>query len=174
MNKLKLIHIEIDKNSHTIQYFKSNKEKLWFYLNDICKIMDTYYKLSYSDIAKFCKDFGKTNVCTSHSMYKTSEGEEIYIKELEYPGVFIDFSTIDKLSKKYSDLRAYSDVVTYSKLDKLKDAIRDNFEELRIEITEDEVERRVEAVKKEIDDLLDLKKSIEEQRKHFRKKKKIF
>ena len=159
MNKLKLIHIEMDEDTHTIHYFKSNKEKLWFYLSDICQIIDTYYKLSYSDIAKFCKDFGKTNVCTSHSMYKTSEGEEIYIKELEYPGVFIDIFTIDKLSKKYSD------VIAYNKLDKLKDAIRDNFEELRIEITNEEIERRIKAVKKEIDNIWELQQTINKNKK---------
>lgn len=35
MNELKLLHIEIDENSHRIQYFKSKKDKLWFYLRDI-------------------------------------------------------------------------------------------------------------------------------------------
>lgn len=155
MNKLELLNIEIDENNHSIQYFKSKKDKLWFYLRDIYQVIDTYYKISYSDIANFCKDFGKTNVCTSHSMYKTSDGENIYVKDLDCLEVFIDFSTIDKLSKKYSDM------IPYSKLDKLKDAIRDNFGELRIEITKEEIERRIEAVKKEIDDIWKLQESIE-------------
>ena len=154
MNELKLLHIEIDENSHSIQYFKSKKDKLWFYLRDIYQIIDTYYKISYSDIANFCKDFGKTNVCTSHSMYKTSDGENIYVKDLDCLGVFIDFSTIDKLSKKYSD------IIPYSKFDKLKDAIRYNFEELGIEITKEEIERRIKAVKKEIDVIWELQQSI--------------
>ena len=159
MNELKLLNIEIDGISHSIQYFKSNKDNLWFFLNDICQIMVTYYRLPYSDIKEFCKEFGKTNVCTSHSMYKTPDGEDVYIKKLDYCGVFVDFSTIDKLAKKYSDK------IPYRKFDKLRDAIRDSFDEFREEITEEEIERRIEAVKKEIDTICKLQKAIKNKKK---------
>jgi len=157
MNELKIFRIEIDNNSHSIQYFKSKKGKLWFYLSDIYSIIRMYYNsLPLSDTVDFCKEVGKINVCSSHSMYRTSDGEDIYIKELDYYPVFIDFSTIDKLSNIYSDM------IAYNKLDKLKNAIRDNFEELRIEVTEEEIEKRIEAVKKEIDDIWKLQQTIKD------------
>lgn len=160
MNELELLNIEIDDDSHSIQYFKSKKDKLWFSLKDIYSIIYIYYnRISLSDTIDFCKKAGKINVCSSHSMYRTSDGEDIYIKELDYYPVFIDFSTIDKLSKKYSD------VIAYNKLDKIKDAIRDNFEELRIEITKEEIEKRIEAVKKEIDDIWELQQTINKNKK---------
>lgn len=160
MNELELLNIEIDDDSHSIQYFKSKKDKLWFSLKDIYSIIYIYYnRISLSDTIDFCKKAGKINVCSSHSMYRTSDGEDIYIKELDYYPVFIDFSTIDKLSKKYSDM------IAYNKLDKIKDAIRDNFEELRIEITKEEIEKRIEAVKKEIDDIWELQQTINKNKK---------
>lgn len=160
MNELELLNIEIDDDSHSIQYFKSKKDKLWFSLKDIYSIIYIYYnRISLSDTIDFCKKAGKINVCSSHSMYRTSDGEDIYIKELDYYPVFIDFSTIDKLSKKYSD------IIAYNKLDKIKDAIRDNFEELRIEITKEEIEKRIEAVKKEIDDIWELQQTINKNKK---------
>lgn len=160
MNELELLNIEIDDDSHSIQYFKSKKDKLWFSLKDIYSIIYIYYnRISLSDTIDFCKKAGKINVCSSHSMYRTSDGEDIYIKELDYYPVFIDFSTIDKLSKKYSDM------IAYNKLDKIKDSIRDNFEELRIEITKEEIEKRIEAVKKEIDDIWELQQTINKNKK---------
>lgn len=160
MNELELLNIEIDDDSHSIQYFKSKKDKLWFSLKDIYSIIYIYYnRISLSDTIDFCKKAGKINVCSSHSMYRTSDGEDIYIKELDYYPVFIDFSTIDKLSKKYSDM------IAYNKLDKIKDAIRDIFEELRIEITKEEIEKRIEAVKKEIDDIWELQQTINKNKK---------
>lgn len=160
MNELELLNIEIDDDSHSIQYFKSKKDKLWFSLKDIYSIIYIYYnRISLSDTIDFCKKAGKINVCSSHSMYRTSDGEDIYIKELDYYPVFIDFSTIDKLSKKYSDM------IAYNKLDKIKDAIRDNFEELRIEITKEEIEKRIEGIKKEIDDIWELQQTINKNKK---------
>lgn len=56
-------------------------------------------------------------------------------------------------------------MIAYNKLDKIKDAIRDNFEELRIEITKEEIEKRIEAVKKEIDDIWELQQTINKNKK---------
>lgn len=160
MNELKLLHIEMNDNTHKIHYFKSKKEKLWFSLNDIHSTLYTYYnRLVLSDIMDFCKEFGRVNVCEANSMYKTAEGEDIYVKLLDYYEPFIDFSTIDKLAKKYSD------VIPYGAFDKLKNIIRDNFEELAIQITEDEIEKRIEAVKKEIDSICKLQKTIKDKKK---------
>lgn len=160
MNELKLLHIEMNDNKHTIHYFKSKKEKLWFSLNDIHSIIYMYYnRLALSDAMEFCKEFGKTNACSANSMYKTSEGEDIYVKELDYYEVFVDFSTIDKLAKKYSD------VIPYGSFDKLKNAIRDNFEELVVEITQEEIDKRIEAVKNEIDSICKLQQTIKNKKK---------
>lgn len=80
MNELELLNIEIDDDSHSIQYFKSKKDKLWFSLKDIYSIIYIYYnRISLSDTIDFCKKAGKINVCSSHSMYRTSDGEDIYI-----------------------------------------------------------------------------------------------
>lgn len=160
MNELKLLHIEMNDTNHKIHYFKSKKGKLWFSLSDIHSIIYMYYnRLVLSDIIDFCKEFGRVNVCEASSMYKTSEDEDIYVKILDYYETFVDFSTIDKLAKKYSD------VITCGEFDKLKNAIRDNFEELAIEITEDEIEKRIEAVKKEIDSICKLQKTIKDKNK---------
>ena len=160
MNELKLLHIEMNDNNHKIHYFKSKKEKLCISLDDIYSIIYTYYnRLVLSDIMDFCKESGRVNACEASSMYKTAEGEDIYVKVLDYYEIFVDFSTIDKLAKKYSV------VIPYGSFDKLKNAIRDNFEELAIEITEDEIEKRIEAVKKEIDSICKLQKTIKDKKK---------
>ena len=160
MNELKLLHIEMNDNNHKIHYFKSKKEKLWFSLNDIHSIIYMYYdRLAISDIIDFCKEFGRVNTCEASSMYKTAEGENIYVKVLDYYEIFVDFSTIDKLAKKYSD------VIAYGEFDKLKNAIRDNFEELAIEIAQEEIDKRIEAVKKEIDSIYKLQQTIKNKKK---------
>ena len=58
-------------------------------------------------------------------------------------------------------------MIAYNKLDKLKNAIRDNFEELRIEVTEEEIEKRIEAVKKEIDDIWKLQQTFKDKKKYL-------
>ena len=159
MNEIKLLHIEIDENSHSLHYFKSKDGKLWFSLSNINSIINMYYKLSYSDVFDFCKKFGKLNVCRGVSVFKTSNNEFLYVKDLESYETFVDFSTIVKLANEYSN------VIAYGKLDKVKDAIRDNFDELRIEITEKEIERRIEAVKKEIDNIWKAQQAIKNKKK---------
>ena len=159
MNEMKLFRAAIGKDICNIHYFKSKNEKLWFSLKDLSEFIEKYSSnLSYNNILDFIKDEEFIG-CKGKYFYETSENELVYVNDEDYVTIFVRYPTIDKLIYKLIE-KKYFDDNGVEKLNLLKYSLCTAFEEIGIELTEEEIETRIEALRKEIDKLWGLRKSI--------------
>lgn len=159
MNEMKLFRAAIGKDICNIHYFKSKNEKLWFSLRDLNNFMEKYSSnIHYENILGLVKDEDFIR-CKGRYVYEVSENEFVYVKDEEFVSIFVRYPTIDKLIYKLIE-KKYFDDNGVEKLNLLKYSLCTAFEEIGIELTEEEIETRIEALRKEIDKLWQLRKSI--------------
>lgn len=159
MNEMKVFRAAIGKDICNIHYFKSKNEKLWFSLKNLSECIEKYSSnIHYENILGLVKDEDFIG-CKGRYVYEVSENEFVYVKDEDHVAIFVKYSTIDKLIYKLIE-RKYFDDNGVEKLNLLKYSICTAFEDIGIEIKKEEIKRRIEAVKKEIDDIWELQQSI--------------
>lgn len=160
MNEMKVFRTAIGKDICNIQYFKSKSGKLWFSLKNLSEFIEKYSSnIHYENILGLVKDEDFIG-CKGRYVYEVSENEFIYVKDEDHVAIFVKYSTIDKLIYKLIE-KKYFDDNGVEKLNLLKYSLCTAFEDIGIEIKKEEIKRRIEAVKKELDNIWKLQESIE-------------